>query len=568
MRRPESLRRLLLVYQWLCALSTHTQPPCASCLVRERVEDYPAEPAREEARSVGPSCSWRANCFLIDEGRFIPFRMVVPGHGAIIPHIITRQTQWAIWGGHGGRARDAQSEHVLDHSLLRNPDVAFIPREDARQLTDAQRWTRGGEPFAPAFVVEIDILIPSLLLSITRCDASTFLTNHVRIHTEKHVARRVGNSVWRDLDGGTVLLGFTLSCEDLDDVLDQESGSSSDEEVDLSAQHDSELLVRSLPTRNGTVLQVRELTVDQTARTVNSTSRAKIDKIAAMVDGPKLSINAVATHSRLVPHNVSPSGPPARLVPLIGYRNDHRNFPVAVAASIASTLRWKQHWHKPPPTGTVHVCHATEAKWNAFADSEDPIVRLNYFEWFPDTEEIHIVEFADAHIEKLNDQFREWHVKRWLAGYMAAKNSQGRRWCPDLSYGPRAHRAPTFRPFLQTFGRSRLKLEFRSSGAWHKNNSTTKAIAIWAAMPGVEPDFTNAECKLYDARTSPLVQLAPFPIVAPTTVIQLDVEFLVFHQGWCSRVSCNSVGGFVLIIGLGNALISRPAISTHCAMVG
>ncbi|GMF64427.1 unnamed protein product [Phytophthora lilii] len=48
------------------------------------------------------------------------------------------------------------------------------------------------------------------------------------------LVRRVGNSAWRDLDGATVLPGFTLNCEDLDDVLDQESGSSSEEEVDLT----------------------------------------------------------------------------------------------------------------------------------------------------------------------------------------------------------------------------------------------------------------------------------------------------------------------------------------------
>ncbi|KAF4136737.1 hypothetical protein GN958_ATG14071 [Phytophthora infestans] len=52
--------------------------------------------------------------------------------------------------------------------------------------------------------------------------------------------------------------------------------------------------------------------------------------------------------------------------------------------------------HPPPPTGTVRVCNATEDKWNAFADSEDPIARLNYLERFPDTEKIHIIEFADA----------------------------------------------------------------------------------------------------------------------------------------------------------------------------
>ncbi|KAF4149814.1 hypothetical protein GN958_ATG01011 [Phytophthora infestans] len=100
--------------------------------------------------------------------------------------------------------------------------------------------------------------------------------------------------------------------------------------------------------------------------------------------------------------------------------------------------------HSPLPTGTVRVCHATEDEWNAFADSEDPIARRNYLEWFPDTEEIHIIEFADApheiYIAELNE-FRERHVNRWLKDHLAAKNSQGRRWCPHLSYGPR-HATP------------------------------------------------------------------------------------------------------------------------------
>ncbi|GMF22031.1 unnamed protein product [Phytophthora lilii] len=50
----------------------------------------------------------------------------------------------------------------------------------------------------------------------------------------------------------------------------------------------------------------------------------------------------------------------------------------------------------PPPTGTLRVCHATEDEWNAFADSEGQIARLNFLEWFADTGVIHIIEFADA----------------------------------------------------------------------------------------------------------------------------------------------------------------------------
>lgn len=37
-----------------------------------------------------------------------------------------------------------------------------------------------------------------------------------------------------------------------------------------------------------------------------------------------------------------------------------------------------------------------------------------------------------------------------------------------------------------------------------------------------DADFANAEYKLYDVRVVPLVQLAPTPIVTPSTVIQLD----------------------------------------------
>ncbi|KAF4131128.1 hypothetical protein GN958_ATG19673 [Phytophthora infestans] len=177
--------------------------------------------------------------------------------------------------------------------------------------------------------------------------------------------------------------------------------------------------------------------------------------------------------------------------------------------------------HPPPSTGTVRVCHATEDEWNAFADSEDPIVRLKYLEWFPDTEEIHIIE-------------SERHVKRWLKGHLAARYSQGRRWCSDLSYGPRqatpgsvlSRNVPIFADFRT------IKVEIGVSQQWGMapGELDHKAIAIWAAMPGVEyvlcvsfdPNFANAEYKLYDARVHPLVQLAPLPIVAPRTVIQLD----------------------------------------------
>ncbi|KAE9274342.1 hypothetical protein PR003_g29636 [Phytophthora rubi] len=192
----------------------------------------------------------------------------------------------------------------------------------------------------------------------------------------------------------------------------------------------------------------------------------------------------------------------------------------------------------PPATGTLPVCQATEEEWNAFADMDGQVVHPKFLEWFADTGEIHIIEFADTPHEKyvgeLAPSFTEQHIRLWLAPHMAAANSQGRRWCPDLSYGPREGTPESVLPAgVTAFDNFRtIKIEIGVSQRWGMGQGQLdhKAIAVWATMPGVEyalcvkfdPDFANAEYKLYDARVNPLVQLAPLPIRAPRTVIQLD----------------------------------------------
>ncbi|KAL7692015.1 putative restriction endonuclease type II, Zinc finger C2H2-type [Plasmopara halstedii] len=152
-----------------------------------------------------------------------------PASSVIGPEIITVLKEWAKWSGHGGRVTDAQGEYVLDGTTLRVPDVAYVPRDAARQLTEAQRWTRGGKPFAPTFVVEIDTLTGphSKLGALDRKMRREYFPHGVQLgwlidpknkimyeykrYTRgKRLVRRVGNSAWRDLDGGTVLPGFTL----------------------------------------------------------------------------------------------------------------------------------------------------------------------------------------------------------------------------------------------------------------------------------------------------------------------------------------------------------------------
>ncbi|GMF14679.1 unnamed protein product [Phytophthora lilii] len=150
----------------------------------------------------------------------------------------------------------------------------------------------------------------------------------------------------------------------------------------------------------------------------------------------------------------------------------------------------------PPPTGTLRVCHATEDEWNAFADSEGQIARLNFLEWFADTEEIHIIEFADASHESYISEFEkgtsyaEVNVRRWIKGYGAAKSSQGRRWCPDLSYGPRQTTPgsvlPPGVPILADFRTIKVEVGVSQSWGMAQGQLDHKAISIWAVMPGVD----------------------------------------------------------------------------------
>ncbi|KAE9334825.1 hypothetical protein PR003_g13330 [Phytophthora rubi] len=194
----------------------------------------------------------------------------------------------------------------------------------------------------------------------------------------------------------------------------------------------------------------------------------------------------------------------------------------------------------PPATGTLPVCQATEEELNAFVDSDGHICPPNFLEWFADTGEIHIIEFADARHGKYVCQFNRHtsfakaHVEQWLEGYMDAKNSQGRRWCPDLSYGPREGTPGSVLPAgIAAFDDFRtIKVEIGVSQPWGmaRGELDHKAISVWATMLGVEyalcvkfdSDFSNAEYKLYDVRVNPLVQLAPIPIRAPRTVVQFD----------------------------------------------
>ena len=132
------------------------------------------------------------------------------------------------------------------------PDVAYTPRDADRYLSAQQTWAYRGEPFVPSFVVEIDKLAgrgyqhraldrkmrteyfqPGVQLGwLIDPRPNHHIMYEYKINAEGEV-NCDGVTRWRDLDGGDVLPGFKLGGVVLDMVLNQDPGSSFEEEVDF-----------------------------------------------------------------------------------------------------------------------------------------------------------------------------------------------------------------------------------------------------------------------------------------------------------------------------------------------
>ncbi|ETV71883.1 hypothetical protein H257_13018 [Aphanomyces astaci] len=148
------------------------------------------------------------------------------------------------------------------------------------------------------------------------------------------------------------------------------------------------------------------------------------------------------------------------------------------------------------------LCQGTEDEWNAFADTDGQVVGSNLLEWFADTGDIHMIEFAATPHGKYIGalarctSFAKPHVARWLAAHNAATNSQGTRICPDLSYGPYADTpGSVLPPGVPTFDEFRtIKIEVGVTQPWGvaRGQLDHKALSTWAVMPGVDTYFTGA----------------------------------------------------------------------------
>jgi Uma2 family endonuclease len=198
--------------------------------------------------------------FFIDEGHFTPYRMVVYGNAKVAAKLTMLLDVWATWSAAGGRVTTSRGAFVLEQRTgkptVRMPDVAYTPRDVDRNVSREQVWTYRGDPFVPSLVVEVDKLAGknSQRKALDRKMRNEYFPHGVqlgwlidprpeyrviyeyKLDANGHVYC-VGNHEWRDLDGGAVLPGFSLNKTDLEMVLNQDSGSSSEEEIDLECPY-------------------------------------------------------------------------------------------------------------------------------------------------------------------------------------------------------------------------------------------------------------------------------------------------------------------------------------------
>ncbi|KAK1946510.1 hypothetical protein P3T76_002063 [Phytophthora citrophthora] len=227
------------------------------------VKDYPGVELKQlnhHMLKLGPLVNpvfGEQPAFFIDEGYFIPYRMVVYGKEKVAAKITRLLDDWATWSGEGGRVTTAQGAFVLEQRArkptVRMPDVAYTPRDEDRNLAREQVWTYRGDPFTPSFVVEIDNLSGegSQRSALNRKMRNEYFQHGVQLgwlidprpdyhkmyeyYLDEHGQVQCSdNTAWRDLDGRNVVPGFRIRSVVLDMVLSQDSGSSSEDEVDFA----------------------------------------------------------------------------------------------------------------------------------------------------------------------------------------------------------------------------------------------------------------------------------------------------------------------------------------------
>ncbi|KAJ3308122.1 hypothetical protein HDV04_001734 [Boothiomyces sp. JEL0838] len=186
--------------------------------------------------------------------RLVPARMVTYGKEKVAGQIAGLLYEWIKWNSEiGGRMTTSQGAFILGTMRdVRMPDVAYTPRNVDRNLNQQQQWTYQGEPFSPTFVVEIDTLtgsasqrgnldikmkrdyFPNGIMLGWLIDPEHKIMIVYKKNADTGEADVSEDTSWRNLYGDEALPGFVLESLDLDLVLNQQPGSSSEDEMDAA----------------------------------------------------------------------------------------------------------------------------------------------------------------------------------------------------------------------------------------------------------------------------------------------------------------------------------------------
>ncbi|RIB15536.1 hypothetical protein C2G38_2247565 [Gigaspora rosea] len=116
----------------------------------------------------------------------------------------------------------------MPQKSIHAPDVAFIPKNIYRSLDHQQQWSFKGQSFTPTFIVEVAVVQESYQ------EFNDLDQKFREIYFEvSGVVYRTSHG-WNNVNGGSILPGFTLEVQKIDDTISQDSSESSSENDEIT----------------------------------------------------------------------------------------------------------------------------------------------------------------------------------------------------------------------------------------------------------------------------------------------------------------------------------------------
>ncbi|CAG8769673.1 16454_t:CDS:2 [Cetraspora pellucida] len=195
--------------------------------------------------------------FEFNKGKLIPMPQNPVNKEAVAGEIFGQLRTWNVCTHQNGIITTSQGGFDFDISgqrTIRAPDVAFIPKNIYRSLDHQQQWSFKGQSFTPTFIVKVAVVregyqefndLDQKFREIYFATSSSVDLGWLVDPKNKQIyiyRRRVSGVVyrtshgWNNVNGGSVLPGFTLEVQKIDDTISQESSesSSSDEELQIN----------------------------------------------------------------------------------------------------------------------------------------------------------------------------------------------------------------------------------------------------------------------------------------------------------------------------------------------